>query len=108
MRRAISIGLLWLPFCSAFSGSADEYSYTLLDDFEEVSPWVKGDPNTDLTQKEVAIAPSRERVCEGKQSLAFMIRVDWTPKPGEQYPKGWPMLTRDFPEPRDWSKYDAV
>jgi len=92
----------------ALACAADEFTYAPLDDFEDASPWVKGDPNTDLTQKEVAIAPSTERVKQGKQSLAFMIRVDWTPKPGEQYPKGWPMMSRDFAEPQDWSAYDEV
>jgi len=106
MLRSLACPFLLLVSAGAFG--ADEFSYAPLDDFEDASPWVKGDPNTDLTQKEVAIAPSTTRVRQGKQSLAFMIRVDWTPKPGEQYPKGWPMMSRDFAAPQDWSAYDEV
>ncbi len=102
MRWAIPLALVTAAVC------ADDVALTPLEDFEDVAPWVKGDPNTDLTQKEVAIAPSTGRVHEGKQSLAFMVRVDWTPKPGEEYPKGWPMVGRDFEEPQDWSAFDEV
>lgn len=104
--RAICPILAALVICIA--ASADDFEYTPFDDFEDCSPWVKGDPNTDLTQKEVAIAPSTEIVHEGEQSLAFMIRVDWTPKEGEQYAKGWPMMTRTLDPPLDWRDYDRV
>jgi hypothetical protein len=108
MIRLSATGAVLLLAVSTGTALADEFTYAPLDDFEDASPWIKGDPNTDLTQKEVAIAPSAERVRQGKQSLAFMIRVDWTPKPGEKYPKGWPMLSREFAQPQDWSEYDAV
>ncbi|MBM3471893.1 MAG: hypothetical protein FJX75_01305 [Armatimonadetes bacterium] len=108
MPRLSAAFAVFLLVASTVSALADEFTYAPLDDFEDASPWVKGDPNTDLTQKEVAIAPSTQRMKQGKQSLAFMIRVDWTPKPGEKYPKGWPMLSREFAQPQDWSKYDAV
>jgi hypothetical protein len=87
---------------------ADEFRLTPLDDFEDASPWVKGDPNTDLTQKDAAVAPSTDIVKQGKQSLAFMISVNWTPRPGEQYAKGWPMISRIFEEPRDWRAFDRL
>ncbi len=81
---------------------------TLLDDFEDVTPWLKGDPNTDMTQAEVGVRPETQTVHEGKQALAFMVRVDWTEKPGEKYAKGWPMVTRTFAEPRDFSADDQI
>lgn len=87
---------------------ADDYRLAPLDDFEDVSPWVKGDPNTDLTQKDAAVVGSSERVFEGEQSLCFMIDVNWTPRGDEEYPKGWPMMSREFPEPQDWTAYDGV
>ncbi len=104
--RAVSGACLAILFVAPARGQ--EFALTPLDDFEDVSPWVKGDPNTDLTQKEVAVAPSTTTVKQGKQSLAFMIRVDWTPKPGEEYPQGWPMISRIFEEPQDWSAYDRL
>jgi len=78
-----------------------EFTYALLDHFEDTSPWVKGDPNTDLTQKDTAVAPNTEFLRQGAQSLAFMIQVNWTPREGEKYPKGWPMIGRDFDPPQD-------
>ena len=80
--------------------------FAKLDDFESPAAWLKGDPKTDLEQKDAAVAASTEFVHEGKQSLAFLIRVNWTPRPNEQYPKGWPMMSRKFDAPRDWSGYD--
>lgn len=44
----------------------------------------------------------------GRRALAFMVRVDWTPKPGERHPKGWPMISRKFQPPQDWSALDQV
>lgn len=87
---------------------ADDYEYAPLDDFEDASPWVKGDPKTDLEQRDSAVMPSREIVHEGAQSLAFAIRVNWTPREGEQYPKGWPMMSRDLDPVQDWSAWDRV
>ena len=86
----------------------EPFTFTPLDDFEDTSPWIKGDSNTDLTQKDAAVAPSSKFVHEGKQSIAFMISVNWTPREGEQYPKGWPMMSRSFDPPQDWSAYDHV
>ncbi len=80
----------------------------LLDGFEDTSLWFKGDSNTDMDQQEVGYGASTEFIKEGRQSLAFMVRVDWSEKPGVQYAKGWPMLKRNFPEPQDWSSYDRI
>ena len=44
----------------------------------------------------------------GKQSLLFTIHVNWTPRPGEKYPLGWPMIGRSFAKPQDWSSYDYL
>ena len=79
-----------------------------LDDFEDPKPWLTGDPNTDLAQHDAAVTSSTTRVKEGKRSLLFKIRVNWTKRPNEKYAKGWPMITRTFDRPRDWSKFDAV
>ena len=89
-------------------GQQDEFTTAPLDDFEDTAPWVKGDPNTDLTQKDAAITPSDKFVHEGAQSLAFMINVNWTEREGEQYAKGWPMLSRELNPVRDWSAWDNV
>ena len=88
--------------------AAEPFAYTPLDDFEDVSPWVKGDPKTDLAQKDAAVAGSTEFVKQGRQSLTFMIRVNWTKRPNETYAKGWPMMRRTFATPRDWTDYDYV
>lgn len=85
-----------------------EIELTRLDDFEDASPWLKGDPNTDLEQKDAAVTTSKEFVKEGQQSLAFMVRVNWTQRPNEKYAKGWPMVRRKFKEAQDWSAYDYV
>lgn len=82
--------------------------YVSLDDFEDVSAWNTGDPEKDLPRRDWAVAADRELVKQGEQSLAFMIRVNWTPRPGEQYPRGWPMMKRSFDAPRDWSSFDYV
>ncbi|HUT87973.1 MAG TPA: hypothetical protein VMY37_00610 [Thermoguttaceae bacterium] len=82
--------------------------YVPLDDFEDVSAWSPGDPETDLPRKDWAVAAGREVLHEGDQSIAFMIRVNWTPRPGEKYAQGWPMMRRTFSEPQDWSQYDYV
>ncbi|MBU0610836.1 MAG: hypothetical protein KKI08_23355 [Armatimonadetes bacterium] len=103
-RLLLPAGIL---FCCAALAAAPLQT-TPLDDFEDATPWLKGDPNTDMTQAEVGVRPERQVVHEGKQALAFMVRVDWTPKPGEKYPKGWPMMTRTFKEPQDWSQYDQI
>ena len=95
----LAVGSIW---------AQQDYDYTLLDDFEDTSAWIKGDPTTDMEQREVGYAPSTKFVKEGKQSLAFMIRVDWTEKPGQKYAKGWPMLSRSFKQPQDWLSYDRL
>jgi len=82
--------------------------FTKLDDFEDGGPWIKGDPNTDLEQRDSTVATSTEFVKEGKQSLAFLIRVNWAKRPNEKHAKGWPMMRRQFDAPRDWSAYDYV
>ncbi|MCD6361793.1 MAG: hypothetical protein J7M38_13135 [Armatimonadetes bacterium] len=105
--RTVTCLLVVIMVCPLLAQEA-EYSFTPLDDFEDTSPWIKGDPNTDLTQKDAAVVPSTKFVHEGKQSIAFMISVNWTPREGEKYAKGWPMLTRSFDPPQDWSQYDAV
>jgi len=89
---------------STFDGMA----FTVLDDLEDATPWLKGDPNTDLEQKDTAVASSTEFVRQGERSLAFMVRVNWTKRPHEKYAKGWPMLRRSFEAPRDWSGYDYL
>jgi len=103
-----SIVSLALCVCVAHCSVAEEFTYAPLDDFEDASPWIKGDPNTDLEQKDAAVVPSTAFVKQGKQSLAFMIRVNWTPRPGEKYAKGWPMMSRGFDPPQDWSQFDRV
>ncbi|MDP6502971.1 MAG: hypothetical protein QF886_05115, partial [Planctomycetota bacterium] len=89
-------------------GEIADFEFSRLDGFEDASPWVKGDPNTDLQQKDAAVTTSREFFKEGKQSLAFLIRVNWTKRDNEQYAKGWPMMRRVFQKPRDWSEYDYL
>lgn len=96
----------WLP--GAGAAPAGRMEFQALDDFEDVTPWAKGDPKTDLAQKDAAVTGSTEVVHEGKRSLAFLVRVNWTPRPGEQYPKGWPMARRTFEGPQDWSAQDYV
>ncbi len=111
MKRLALAGLTAIVLCALatrLSLAQEEFTYAPLDDFEDTGPWIKGDPNTDLTQKDAAVAPNHEFVKQGKQSLAFMIHVNWTPREGEKYPKGWPMMTRDFDPPQDWSGYDRV
>lgn len=95
-----------IAVCSA--RAAEPFAYAPLEDFEDVSPWVKGDPKTDLTQKDAAVAGSTDVVKQGKQSLSFMIRVNWTKRPNETYAKGWPMMRRTFETPRDWTDYDYI
>ena len=104
----LSRPLLVLPIIASLGPlyAQQDYTYTPFDDLEDVSAWLKGDPQTDMEQREVGYAASTEFVKQGKQSLAFMVRVDWTPKPGEEYPRGWPMISRQFEEPQDWSEYD--
>jgi len=84
------------------------FEYTPLDDFEDVSAWSPGDPQKDLARRDWAVAAGQEFVHGGDQSIAFMIRVNWTERPGEKYAKGWPMMRRTFAEPQDWSRYDYV
>jgi hypothetical protein len=69
------------------------------------APWLKGDPQTDMTQAEVGVRPETQIVHEGRQALAFMVRVDWTEKPGEKYPKGRVIGFGAFPADKsneDW------
>ncbi len=109
-RRGLFVLFLLLPAfglpCLAQSPAV--FEFTALDSFEDASAWLKGDPKTDLVQKDTAVAANTEFVKEGRQSLAFLNRINWTPRAGEQYPKGWPMISRKFPEPQDWSRYDYV
>jgi hypothetical protein len=98
----------WLAATLCAAAPQPALDFTKLDDFEDASAWLKGDPKTDLEQKDAAVAASTEVVHGGKQSLAFLIRVNWTPRPNEKYPKGWPMVSRKFDAPRDWSGYDYV
>jgi len=103
----------WITVASAaliagVAFAAPDTETVVLDDFEDTSAWIKGDPTTDMEQREVGYAPSTRFVKQGKQSLAFMVRVDWSEKPGEQYPKGWPMISRVFEQPQDWSRYDRL
>ncbi|MGD9495353.1 MAG: hypothetical protein AB7Y46_03480 [Armatimonadota bacterium] len=104
--RQVLLAAIALLCC--LRAGANDFVFAPLDDFEDASPWVKGDPNTDMAQRDSAVVPSREVVHEGEQSLAFMVRVNWTPREGEQYPKGWPMMSRDLNPPQDWSAYDRV
>ena len=100
--------LFFITFSLRAADAPPRMEFTRLDDFEDAAPWVKGDPNTDLKQTDAAVAASTEVVTQGRQSVAFLIRVNWTPREGEQYPKGWPMMRRTFDDPRDWSDYDYV
>ena len=94
---------------SCVDGASDgPIEFTPLDDFEDASAWLKGDPKTDLEQKDTAVRSSTEVVREGKRSLAFIVHVNWTPRPGQKYAKGWPMMTRRFDEPVDWSTFDYL
>ncbi len=103
------LGLIALAAAlTAAAAGEPEFTLAPLDNFEDVSAWVKGDPNTDLTQKDAAVAPSTAHVKQGKQSLAFMVHVNWTPRPGEKYGKGWPMISRSFSPAQDWSRYDRL
>ncbi len=103
--RIITFSVLLV--CTAVCAQPD-FEYLPVDDFEDTSAWIKGDPTTDMEQREVGYAPSTKYAKQGKQSLAFMIRVDWTEKPGVQYAKGWPMISRLFDEPQDWAAYDRL
>ena len=85
-----------------------QLEFVKLDDIEDAKAWLKGDPNTDLDQKDAAVTTSAELVKEGQQSVAFMIRVNWTKRPNEKYAKGWPMMRRKFEQPQDWSAHDYV
>ena len=106
--RLAFVTIVILSGRSVLAGDHPALKFTPLDDFEDASPWVKGDPNTDLAQKDAAVTTSTEFVKQGKQSLAFLIRVNWTPRPNEKYAKGWPMMRRTFDRPRDWSQYDYL
>lgn len=104
--RLLCLTLALLAACVV--GTADDFAYVPLDDFEDASPWVKGDPKTDMTQRDAAVYATDERVRQGEQSIAFEIHVNWTPREGEEYPKGWPMVMRDLQPPRDLSEFDRV
>jgi len=80
----------------------------LLDDFEDVSAWGPGDPAKDLPRRDFAVVAEQTLVKEGRQSLGFMIRVNWKARPGEKYAQSWPMMRRTFAATRDWSAYDYV
>jgi len=96
--------------CGLLCGAAPPagMEFTKLDDLEDATPWLKGDPKTDLEQRDAAVSGSTEFVKEGKGSLAFMIRVNWTKRPAEKYAKGWPMMTRRLEPIRDWTGYDYL
>ncbi len=101
----------WLAaamLAAATASGAPALEWKQIDDFEDARAWVKGDPNTDLRQKDAAVTTTREFVKHGKQALAFLIRVNWTKRPGEKYAKGWPMMRRRFDKPQDWSSYDYL
>ncbi|MEW6356094.1 MAG: hypothetical protein AB1696_07210 [Planctomycetota bacterium] len=94
--------------CVSFGDERKGIEFMPLDGFEDANPWIKGDPKTDLEQKDAAVTTNTEFVKEGKQSLAFVIRVNWTKRPDEAHAKGWPMMRREFETPQDWSKHDYV
>lgn len=104
MLRLLS-GWLWLVTIGA--SALPPLAYRILDDAEAPAAWVKGDPQSDLLQHDAAVASSTEVVHQGQRSLVFMIRVNWTPRPGETYPRGWPMMRRVFAAPADWSQEDV-
>lgn len=85
-----------------------EFAWQPVDSFDSLAAWWTGDPHTDMNQAEVGVRLETARVREGKGALAFMVRVDWTPKPDEKYPKGWPMISRSLDPPQDWSSYDQA
>ncbi|NOZ20620.1 MAG: hypothetical protein GXP25_05975 [Planctomycetes bacterium] len=107
-RSVLLISLVTVWACASFADAKKGIVFTPLDGFEDASPWIKGDPKTDLEQKDATVATNTEFVKEGKQSLAFIIRVNWTKRPNEKYAKGWPMMRRVFDKPQDWSAYDYV
>ena len=86
----------------------DGVEFSKLDDFEDISAWNEGDPDKDLAAKDAVVTTTSEFVKEGKQAIAFMIRVNWDKRPKEKYARGWPMMRRAFSEPADWSSYDYV
>jgi len=90
------------------ANSADNAVYQIVDDFENPAAWLKGDPRTDLEQRDAAVMPDTRIVFQGKRSLLFKIRVNWKKRPGERYAKGWPMISRMFPAPQDWSEWDFL
>ena len=45
------------------------FAFTPLDDFEDASPWIKGDPKTDLAQRDATVVASRDIVKQGEKSL---------------------------------------
>lgn len=91
-----------------FAQTHQNIEFTRLDDFEDDAAWLKGDPKTDLEQHDSAVTTSTDLVKEGKRSLVFMNKINWTPRPNEKYPKGWPMIWRKFQPPQDWSTYDYI
>jgi hypothetical protein len=105
-RLALALALIF-SFRSVCLGTPP-MEFTPLDNFEEASAWLQGDPKLSLEQRDFAVTTSKEFVKEGKQSLLFTIRVNWTPRPGEKYPLGWPMIARRFAKPQDWSGHDYL
>lgn len=100
--------LLTALLCTSVVLAAGEFAWQPVDSFESLAAWWKGDPNTDMDQAEVGVRLETALVHEGQAALAFMVRVDWTPKPGEKYPQGWPMISRKLDPPQDWSAYDQA
>ncbi|NOY82065.1 MAG: hypothetical protein GXP31_13800 [Kiritimatiellaeota bacterium] len=85
-----------------------DLEFTPLDDFENPAAWLKGDPKTDLEQRDAAVTADTRIVKQGKYSLLFTIRVNWKKRAHERYAKGWPMISRTFSTPQDWSSYDYL
>ncbi|MGC9319687.1 MAG: hypothetical protein ACP5KN_16770, partial [Armatimonadota bacterium] len=106
--RALWIAVIAALIACCAMAADEQFVFEPLDDFEDASAWVKGDPKTDLAQRDAAVYPTDEHVRQGEQAIAFEIHVNWTPREGEEYPKGWPMMMRDLQPPRDFSKFDRV
>jgi len=105
-QAAIASGV-WLWFTALSLQALPPLTYRGLDAAEDPSAWSKGDPITDLQQHDAAVTGSTELAHEGQRALVFMIRVNWAPRPGEAYAKGWPMMRRVFASPQDWSAEDV-
>jgi hypothetical protein len=106
LELALALVVFFGSVCEGAPPSSMEF--TLLDDFREPSAWLQGDPKISLQERDFAVITSKEFVKAGKQSLLFTVHVNWTPRPGEKYPLGWPTIGRSFATPQDWSRYDYL